>query len=186
MEVEELIQKVKDDDLIACKEMIDMFHKMICSIINDYNLNLGDYLISFDDLYQEALIGLYEACKNYRYDKNTRFSTFVYVVVKRKVQRFYNQQFKKYINESLSIDKFEQLDHLDSFKTNYVYDNPLSYLKEEEFKNGLNNFNDLDRQIIKLRLENYSYLEIAEKLKIDKKKVDNRLYRLKARYLKNQ
>ena len=47
----------------------------------------------------------------------------------------------------------------------------------------IDTFNELDRQIIKLRIENYSYDQIAHILNINKKKVDNRLYKLKKKFL---
>ena len=186
MNDKELIERVKNNDEFACKEMFDNYHKMIHSIINDYNLEYGDYLVSREDLYQEALIALYDACFVYKDNMNTKFSTFAYLVIKRRIQRCYKKQMYKYINETFSIDNMELVDHRKEFQSYYVSDNPVEYHRQEEIRAHLKELNDLDRQIITLRLENYSYSEIAEKLKINKKKVDNRLYNLKKKYLKNE
>ncbi len=183
MNIDELINRVKTNDECACKELFEYYRKMIYSIINEYDLDFGDYSVNQDDLYQEALIGIYDACKAYKFDKNAKFSTFAYVVVKRKTNKFYYEQIKRYANEAYSIDKIESIDHKEAFKSVYVEDNPIAYYKKEEFKKYINTFNELDRQIIKLRIENYSYDQIAHILNINKKKVDNRLYKLKKKFL---
>lgn len=67
---------------------------LIYSVINRYK-NYFD----IDDLYQTAVIGLLNAYKNYRNDKNTKFSSYAYFYIKGEV--------KKYIRESnvLKISK---------------------------------------------------------------------------------
>ena len=185
METSELIQRVKENDPEACKEMFEGFHRMIHSIINDYQLEYGDFLISREDLYQEALIGIYEACFAYQLGSNAKFSTFVYIVIKRRINRFYKNHLRRYINESYSLDNMDFLDHREEFKASSVSEDPIAYHKQEELKESLNRLSDLDREILQLRMKNYSYAQIAHKLDISSKKVDNRLYKLKKRFLRN-
>ena len=184
METEELIQRVKANDSDACKEMIDGFKRMIHSIINDYDLECGDFTVSRDDLFQEACIGIYEACFAYRSENNTKFSTLVYLIVKRRINRFYKNHIKRYVNESYSLDNMELLDHREEVKSNCVSEDPVAYHRNREAHKIIGSLSDFDREILLLRMKNYSYAEIAEKMNTTAKKVDNRLYKLRKKYLR--
>lgn len=179
MKTSELIERVKNKDESAYKEAVVLYEKMIYSIINTYQLDYGDYTISTEDLYQEGLIGIYDACFAYDESKDTKFSTFVYIVIKRKIQRFYLSQLRKYVNESYSIDNVEHLDHYNEIKAECICENPIEYHKSERIKDQLRHFSKLDKKILLMRIERYSYKEIAEKLKVNEKRIDNRLYRIK-------
>lgn len=69
---------------------------LIYSVINRYK-NYFD----IDDLYQTAVIGLLNAYKNYRNDKNTKFSSYAYFYIKGEV--------KKYIRESNTLKISKEL-----------------------------------------------------------------------------
>ena len=183
METNELIQRVKENDSEACKEMIEGFKKMIHSIINDYELECGDFVISRDDLYQEACIGIYEACFAYKDENKAKFSTLVYLIVKRRINRFYKNHIKRYANEAYSIDNMETLDHREEIRSNCISEDPIAYHRNCEARKIISGLSDFDREILQLRMKNYSYAEIAQKMNISAKKVDNRLYKLKKRYL---
>lgn len=162
---------------------------MIYSIISSYQLDYGDYVISKEDLFQEGCIGLIEACKSYKENDNTKFSTYAFVVIERRIQRAFFRLLKPY-KEEFSFDKYACTDRIDDLKTTYVNDNPIEYAanqeRKEELLNRLDYVTQLDKDIIKLRLQNYSYKEISEMLNINSKKVDNRLARMKRMYKKNK
>lgn len=183
METCELIRKVKDNDYLACEEMINNYRQMIFSIINEYDLEYGDFKISSDDLYQEGLIGIYDACRAYEEGKDVKFSTFAYLVIKRRVNRCYRNQLKNYVNECCSIDCIENKDKRKEFEVNTVSDNILTY-RQESLEKKIRHLDDFDRQIVMLRLEDMSYLEIAKKLDVSKKRIDNRLYKLRKKFTK--
>ena len=71
--------------------------------------------------------------------------------------------------------------------TTHVSDDPVIYHDKQNVKEFLSSsskkISDEDRMILKMRIENYSYAEIACKLGINVKRVDNRLARLKKKYL---
>ena len=100
-----LITKVRDycDD-IAFNEILILYSRMIQSIISYYVNEVGDYKLNRDDLKQEAYIGLYDACKCYKKDMNTKFSTFAYTCIKRKVHSFYIKYTNLYYKEGISLD----------------------------------------------------------------------------------
>jgi RNA polymerase sigma factor (sigma-70 family) len=67
---------------------------LIYSIINKYQ-NYFD----LEDLYQTAAIGLINACKNYKQDKNTKFSSYAYFYIKGEVKKYIRE------NNTLKISK---------------------------------------------------------------------------------
>lgn len=182
MEEKELIKKAKNDPA-EFENLKDAYCKMITSIIRTFNLNWGDYAISQDDLCQEAMIGLHEACQTYDENMGTKFSTYAYQIIKRHVSRAYKNLISVYQNESYSYSKFLKDDYNSLMTSYYVSDNPLTYLAKknmyEEYMHKLENLPDKDKKIIELRMMNYSYNEIASIMGISSKQVDNRLSRLR-------
>lgn len=185
MEEMTLIKKVKRDDELALNELIKNYEKMIYKIIFQFTLSQGDYRISVDELFQEGRIALYEACKNYSKTDNCKFSTFAYVVIKRKVYKAVKRNLRIYRREGTSIDIHDTLRNSIYYETKYVEDNPIEYQENGEKSKDvdalLSSLDRVDRKLIKLRLMNYSYKDIARMLKISRKKVDNRLQYLKRR-----
>lgn len=188
MEILELVEKVQQKDDDAFVELYKEYTRMIHSIVNSYSLEYGDYRISKDDLLQEAYIGLYDACIAFNKNKETKFSTFAYMVIKRRMLRFYRKYMGSYVNEVYSIDNVELLDHYKEIENANVNENPVHYHYQNEIeelvKKPNKRISDEDRQILLMRINNYSYNEIAKKLKVNRKRIDNRLTRLKKRYLK--
>lgn len=77
-------------------ELIFQNENLIYSIINKYK-NYFD----LEDLYQTAAIGLINAYKNYKQDKNTKFSSYAYFYIEGEV--------KKYIRESNTLKISKEL-----------------------------------------------------------------------------
>lgn len=184
MKEEILIKKVKRDDDLALRDLINQYEKMIYKIIHSFTLSQGDYCVSIDELFQEGRIGMYEACKTYNKQTNCKFSTFAYIVIKRKIGKALYRNLSIYKNESISIDKNIELQNCIAYESRCVEDNPIAYHNSEENDDTSKSNKDLssiDRKIIRLRLEDYSYKEISKMLKISCKKIDNRLQYLKRR-----
>lgn len=180
----ENIIRVRKGNEDACKLLIEEFSLMIYSIINSFDLSYGDYQIGIDDLFQEGCLALIDACNAYKKTANTKFSTFAFLVIKRRLNRVFYKSIKPY-TEEWSFDKIECKDHFEYVTANYVLDNPINYGDyeyEKEFIKSLCFVDELDKKIVELRLKDYSYNEIAKILNISPKKVDNRLNRLRLRY----
>ena len=82
--------------MIDLNELIIQNELLIYSIINRYK----DYF-DIEDLYQTAVIGLINAYKNYKDDKQTKFSSYAYFYMKGEV--------KKYIRESHTLKISKEL-----------------------------------------------------------------------------
>ena len=185
MEDKELIKKAKRDPE-EFENLNDAYYKMIVSIVKSYNLNWGDYAICSEDLVQEAMIGLHEACQSYDEDMGVKFSTYAYQIIKRHVSKAYRNLMDVYKNETYSYSKFIKDDYSSLMTTSYVSDNPITYVAQknmyEEYLQKIENLPDEDRRIIELRLRNYSYKEIAEIMGISCKQVDNKLSRIRRKW----
>lgn len=180
-EIKEKLNLIRAGDNEAAQEMINDFRQMINSMINAYTLNYGDYVISREDLFQEGCIALLEACKRYQENDKAKFSTFAFVVIERRLNKFFFKSLRRYKKE-YSLDKYDYIDHLNALRSNSICDNPLAYSKAEDREQELNKMRMIteeDRKIIKLRAQNYSYKEIADMLNISTKRIDNRLARVK-------
>lgn len=179
---EEILDRVVAGDEEACNELLETYKLMIYSIISSYELNYGDYVISEDDLFQEGCIGLFEACKSYKRDSETKFSTYAYVVIERRIQRSFFRLLRPYKKE-FSFDKFVLTNHIENNNYRILQEKGINYHKDnkdnDEILNNIVYASKEDKEIIKLRLQNYTYKEIAEKLKISPKRVDNRITRIK-------
>lgn len=181
----ELIRRVKEvADNEAFMAIEKECERMIYGIINTYDLSGGDYLVSREDMYQEALIALYKACEDYDENMGARFTSFAYLVIKRHLNKLFYQQKRMYFAEPYSYDRYENADHHPELANGLVAQKALSYGEErtkERLDEILKPFPLLDRQILIMRLEGYPYRTIAERLKISLKDVDNHLCRIKKR-----
>lgn len=179
-----LINRIRDDcDDLAYREMLAQYVKMIESIVHYYLSDIGDYRINKDDLKQEAYIGLYEACKCYKDNMNTKFSTFAYTCIKRRVHAHYRKIIRMYYKEGVSLDNYQVKDSgliyaTKSEKANYDD-------KKEALKRLMTTLSYEDRTIVDMRIRNYSYKEISSYLNIKEKRVDNRLMRIKDKLSKS-
>lgn len=161
---------------------------MIKSLISKLELECGHFKVCWEDLYQEGLIALYNAYANYKKDSNCKFSTFAYMVVNRSLKRYHYQQMTKYNKECYSLDNVELYDHRTLISDNVVGDHDLKYTtqdKRDKIDKLFMVLNNEDQQIVALRANNNTYKEIAKKLNISYKRVDNRLLRIKDRFVKN-
>lgn len=134
-----------------------------------------------EDAVQEATLVLYSAIKNYDSAKAS-FATFAEVCIKRSViAQIRKSNSQKNIPESLltSIEEIEVSDHK----------NPENILIEKEnYKTLADNIklelSGLEYKVLQLFLIGESYSEIAEKLDIGEKSVDNALARIRKKLKK--
>lgn len=181
-----LINKVREEcDDFAFGEIVKEYARMVESIISSYNSEFGDYKLNRDDLRQEAYIALFDACKSYKIGMDTKFSTFAYTCIKRRVHRFYSRYVRCYLKESTSLDSFETRDPGFLYYDSCVNENAYNKEREnriETLKLLMDSLNYEDRTIVDMRMNNYSYEEISNKLNINRKRVDNRLNKIKKKY----
>lgn len=63
--------------------------KFIANIVNTFvTFSSNDTCISREDLEQEAWLALLSSCKTFKTDKDTKFTTYAYTVIRSKLMRF--------------------------------------------------------------------------------------------------
>ena len=185
----ELVKQIRNGNEEAFNKLLDNHRKMIYRLIYNSSLEMGDYAIDADEVFQEASLILYQAVFSFEEDKNVKFSSYAYLVLKSRIKNVFRSYYHIYSEEAYSIDSHE---HQDYFLSLAIKEDPIGYHKEQEFRKRLDRFmNGLspeDRQILELRGDELSYKEISGLLHISTKKIDNRLRILRKRmgtYLKD-
>lgn len=166
--------------------VIDYYAKKYLNIVEGKGLD-------YNDLFQEGLIGLNAAINNYKEQKNIKFSTFAFICIKRKIfTAVKNASRKKYsiLNESYSLDY--QLEDNKNSLSDFVYSSEISAEdllvgKEdtERFNRRINEeLTDLEKQVYELKINDFSYEEIADTLDKTYKAIESALFRIRIKLKK--
>lgn len=185
IEMENALHRIKMGDGEAFRELLEQFRPMIYSFFKNYYLEEGAYAISREDLFQEGCLALLEAAKRYESNRGAHFSTFAYVVIRRRIGRCLRKEYRKYGKEHYSIDTLEEPDYYP-----LLGQNVQRVQREKQAEHGRQkrlqqireyvvSLNAEDREIVAYRSQKKSYAEIASLLGIKPKRVDNRLQYLK-------
>ncbi len=197
---EELVEKVNSGDELAFEEITKRYNQLLNSIARKYFL-VG---AGADDLMQEAMIGLYSACRSFNKSCGVAFKSFASLCVKRRLLQAVKSAGRdknKALMSYLSIDTQGKLvvgtkDEDDNEEIGFYIcaegmspeESVLSHEKIDEINASINNkLSDFERKVLKFYIEGYNYIEISQKLKKEPKSVDNALNRIKIKlkYLKN-
>ena len=184
----ELIESIRKGNEESFEILLENHKKMIYKIIYNMDLEHGDFIADIDSLYQEGSLALYNAVFSYEEDKGMRFSSYAYMIIRSRIST-YLRDTKEICEDVYSIDNCENIDYHISMATMCVSDNPILYQREIEFEQTIDKFvsklSEEDKLIFELRSDNLSYKQISERLKINTKRVDNRL-RVLRKKLKSQ
>ncbi|MBM7559102.1 sigma-70 family RNA polymerase sigma factor [Marinitoga litoralis] len=181
LRVESLIKLAQSGDKEAMNLIMVKFEPMIKSIASKYYGAWAD----FQDLVQIGFVGLIQGVFSFDENNNTKFSTFAYLNISSEIKSFLtylNRLKNKVLSDATSIESmFEDY----SEDSDYYFEVPSetdlhqSVIYDYIFERSLEKMKDIEKQIIKLWLENSSYDEISEILDISKKKVDNTVQKFK-------
>ena len=183
---ETLAQRAKNGDDEALADLIERYTPLVCMRARAYARGVMDV----DDVYQEGMIALLKAVRNYREDTAGCFWTFAAVCVNNKMlsavtahMRDKNAPMRSYL--SLSGREIpEDLLAAVSPETDpekLVIASEESAARNRRIENLLSPF---ERQVLRLYLSSYSYEEMSRQLGSSTKAVDNALQRVR-RKLRN-
>ncbi|KAF2955379.1 sigma-70 family RNA polymerase sigma factor [Marinitoga sp. 38H-ov] len=181
LRVESLIKLAQSGDKEAMNMIMVKFEPMIKSIASKY---YGAWA-EFQDLVQIGFVGLIQGVFSYDENNNTKFSTFAYLNISSEIKSFLtylNRLKNKILSDATSIESmFEEY----SEDSDYYFEVPSetdlhqSIIYNYIFERSLEKMKDVEKEIVKLWLENSSYDEISNILNISKKKVDNTVQKFK-------
>ncbi len=175
------------------EEANEMFYKKYKPIIeikaNKMYPSIKNKGYELNDLIQEGMIGLSQALKDYKEQKNVTFYTFANLCINRQMLTFIrniNRQKHKILNDSISIDS--SYDKTGNPLMNSIFSDKVSN-PEEDFVN-LETSEELLNKIYKeltnkqievfdLRMQGFNQIEIASLLNTTRKSVESSLSRIR-------
>lgn len=108
--------KISINDLVEGN--MGLVKKIIISIYNDCNFKGANF--DYDDLFQEGCISLYKAISKYDEDKDFKFSTYAYSVIKNDLLNIF---FKNFNSISASRNSVTKAIKIHSYVTLYIEEN---------------------------------------------------------------
>lgn len=148
-----------------------------------------------EDLFEEGVIGLLEACKNYNGESlfEERFDAFAKMCIKRQIIdaiKKANTQKNKALNEAISFvnvnEDGDEYTSLDRFLDRNLSNDPLElFLDKEKIKERKaiceKCLSEFEKEVLKHYLNGEKQSEIAQSLNKDVKSIDNTLQRIKSK-----
>lgn len=167
----ELIYMIKEDESVLSvliEKYEPLYRKLSFSFLQKYK-NVG---IDIDDLIQQCRIATCYALECYNFNTNAKFFSYLVVCLNRAIRNYARVFFKEC---NVSYYSYDYLANVSSGED--VYDSVLEFDILNTIKNFTLNLKFIDSCIFELRMNNFSYSEIAKLLDIKVKKVDNSLLR---------
>lgn len=176
MSDEEFIYLYRQGEEQALDALLDAYALMIRKLAYQYCFK--GYRADLDDYMQLAKIKLLQAVDAYCPQKEAKFSTFYKEIVKRSFIDYARRQ---------SV----RCKRVASFTDLMIEDQEVAYsvttqqldIKKEDLSVKLSQFDAKDQKIVYLRIQGYSYQEIADKLHVKRRRVAYVIY--KARTLQD-
>lgn len=184
---EEIVIKAKDGDVDALEYLLCKYEKSVKLKSKSYFLIGADK----DDIYQEGMIGLYKAIRDFNPEKQVTFKAFAEICISRQIItaiKTATRQKHIPLNTYISLNKpvYEDesdrtlVDILTSLKISdpeevMIGKEQMEFI-EKEISKVLSN---LELEVLQSYLDGKSYQEIASDLDRESKSVDNALQRVK-------
>ncbi len=188
---EDIIELIRNNDSDAMDYMLNRYKNLVRKKAKALYLIGGDK----DDLIQEGMIGLYKAIRDYNPGKDNSFHNFADLCISRQIysaikasNRKKNLPLNTYVslytpayNENTDFEEKESL--VDLMYENKI-SNPEELVIDKESTNMLEyelvrHLSQFEKDVLDLYLFDFSYLQIADKLKKEPKSIDNALQRIK-------
>lgn len=184
---EDIVLEAKQGNKLAQEYLINKYENFVKSKARSYFLIGADK----EDIYQEGMIGLYKAIRDYKLDKLTSFRAFAELCITRQIItaiKTATRQKHIPLNTYVSLNKpiYEEesertlLDVLSGLKITDPEEMMISKEKMEHIEKEIQKtLSDLEMEVLMSYLDGKSYQEIACDLDRHAKSIDNALQRVK-------
>ncbi len=174
---DELLVSMSDTQPSALRELIRRYEKSVFQMANALAQNAADA----EDYAEEGFLGLMAAVSAFDAEKQVSFKTFAYVCIRHRIRTAY---VKRRSNGDVQV---VSMDDPDSFEESMIADEAPSpeqgYLQKERIAELYERMNSvlskLELEIFSLYVSGYSYAEIAKRMEVSEKSVDNAIARAK-------
>jgi RNA polymerase sporulation-specific sigma factor len=192
----QLVIRARNGDTGAMDALIRRYTGFVRLKASSYFLAGGDS----EDLIQEGLIGLYKAVRDFRSDKETSFRSFAELCITRQIitaiktaTRFKHAPLNTYVSFSQTPAGQESEGDCtlgDALPGPSVDEPSVCVISTEELQSLVfclgTGLSPLEADALRLYLEGSSYEEMADRLDVDTKTIDNALQRVKRKILQHQ
>ncbi len=185
----ELLYLISENSEEANEVICKKYDPVIAYHANKYSTYVEGKGLDYNDLYQEGLFGLLNAIESFKEQKDIKFSTFAFLCIKRKIVtavKKANRKKHSILNESYSLDYKQNEDDQRGFENTLSTDvggleNLLVSKENEAFYNKRLNedLTDFEKMVYDLRINNFSYDEIAASLGKTPKSISGALERIR-------
>lgn len=186
-EDEYIVNKSKNGNSRAQEYLISKYENFVKSKAKSYFLIGADK----EDIYQEGMIGLYKAIRDFKAEKQTSFKAFAELCITRQIitaiktaTRQKHIPLNTYISLSKPIYEDESdrtlIDILSEFKISDPEELLISKEQIQRIDKQINTvLSPLEKDVLKLYLDGKSYQEMSVDLNREAKSIDNALQRVK-------
>jgi RNA polymerase sporulation-specific sigma factor len=192
----QLVIRARNGDTRSMDVLIRRYTGFVRLKASSYFLAGGDS----EDLIQEGLIGLYKAVRDFRSDKETSFRSFAELCITRQIitaiktaTRYKHAPLNTYVSFSQTPAGQESEGDCtlgDALPGPSVDEPSVCVISTEELQSLVfclgTGLSKLEADALRLYLEGSSYEEMAERLAVDTKTIDNALQRVKRKILQHQ
>lgn len=190
---EVLIQMLRDGDTEIADYIMEKYKPLVRKKTNAMYLIGGET----EDLIQEGMIGLFKAVRDYDPEKEVSFFVFAELCINRQLYSALEASNRKKhipLNTYISFSNQEETAgiNLEQVLTDQTA-SPEQMLieqerKEEFFQRLQEKLSPMEKKVLYLYLDGYSYIQIAEQMEKTPKSIDNTLQRIrgKIKFLKDE
>jgi len=181
---EELIERIRNGDEDALRTAFGLYRNYIYYL---YHQSSNMYPNSdLDEFMQVGQLSIYNSIMSYRSDRNTSLKSYILQNIRYRILELRDQYHNAlYFNgkATLSLDNILHDDET-NYLSSLVEDKKLISCEEEanlreQLGKIYNILNPQERIVYKLRLQGYSYREIAKRLGVNIKRVDNVMQKIR-------
>ena len=192
---EQIIAKIKQEDKNALAYLLNKYKELV-------NIKISKYFMigaEKEDVFQEGMIGLFKAIKDFKPEKQRTFKSFANICIERQLItaiKSSNRQKHMPLNSYLSLNiaaydnnEEDSVELIDTFDSKTIEDPLETIMKKEyytEVENAVNkNLSKFEKQVLDRFMKGESYVTIANKLDSPVKSIDNAIQRIRKKAIKN-
>lgn len=193
---EQIIAEIKEGDETALAYLLEKYKDLV-------NVKVGKYFMigaEKEDVFQEGMIGLYKAIKDFDSEKQASFKSFANICVERQLItaiKTSNRQKHIPLNSYLSLNTNAYDNNEDESSTELIetfnsktVEDPLETIMKQEYYNEVQDtvnksLSKFEKQVLERFIQGESYTAIAKRLDSPVKSVDNAIQRIRKKAIKN-
>lgn len=186
--MDKLIEQAKNGDEYAMETVLVQHKQLVNSVVRKYFLIGGDT----DDLIQEGMAALFNAVLTYDKAKNSSFDAYAFMLIERRIISIIKSANSKKnlpLNDALMVNNqgvisVDDNDDGIGFMISSLEPDPENELLGNDSYNELvlkikETLSEYEYKVLSFYLQGYNYNDIALKLNVSPKSIDNALTRIK-------